>query len=474
MTDSNPENKQNDLLVKILEKLTPKVKQKKQKEVENISANIYKNGRDFIERGWLKKRNYHIDSMLFQVTRKNGTPVTNIKNDLAEFFDSTFKAERALVGTKRDMLDIISFLCYQEREKKWESILNKITVHNRDKEKAMEGIFKIVDILVPHKTRHEYRLEHDNEPERQRYRFLFMNLFQQINHRLIRKEVHPFPILPVFFGAEGIGKTKLTDFLFNLFRPFVAKASFSAITEPEKHYKVMCENIIVICEELVGANKADNESFKSNQTSSVLDVRTFHTQDYLKHLIYSTTVATSNKSTWEVMRAHGKGRRFGNILIREDIDFKLLEDIDILEIIQGIGFCEGDAIEESRFHYINFCEKYQIETQNLDEFEQWASTRELKQHEDYSLNYFVSFDDFYADWKEFWDSKNLNFPRHYTKKFLKNKIKLHLSIDCRPDTDYIVNGMRGMKVDCSKHIFGRHSHLENGEIVPLRPQSKVR
>lgn len=256
------------------------------------------------------------------VKKKTKQRVKNIHIDLIKFWDA--EKDRRNVS-RTDAMCLISNMKQEVRDTVWNDTIKKVTKHVNDNLSELERLSTIVikDTVE------------DYETQRMIFKTTLKVWLKNLKSKLLGIN-HRFPLIPVFWSYKGgTGKSMLVEHLISPFKPFTHGATLEDISNTEKNYKIFTEKMVIFCEELAGASKANIEAIKDAATRKTVQPRKFHSQDHEDEDCFSTMVFTSNSPVTKVMNDPAN-RRFVDIEVSNEIKEKELESIDFLKLIQSI------------------------------------------------------------------------------------------------------------------------------------------
>jgi len=160
-----------------------------------------------------------------------------------------------------------------------------------------------------------------------------------IKRRLIGEDVI-FHIMPILLGKQGAGKSVLVEKLLNPIQNLTLEINLSDVVDPRYHMS-FSKNFAIIINEMAGAHKTDVEKLKNLITAKNNDVRKLHTNTVTKVKQNASLIGTTNKPVAEIIYDTSGARRFYEIRTLDLMDWKAVNEIDYVQLWQGIN--EGRA-----------------------------------------------------------------------------------------------------------------------------------
>lgn len=134
----------------------------------------------------------------------------------------------------------------------------------------------------------------------------------QVKRKALGKPVE-FHMMPVFVGGQGSGKTRLIEELQRTIPEYLrVETSLTQVTD-ERASKGLAEKLIILCDEMSQAKKADIEALKRWISSSSIDYRPMNTNRSEKVHNYSTMLGAANKDVVDMIKDESGMRRFYQI-----------------------------------------------------------------------------------------------------------------------------------------------------------------
>jgi hypothetical protein len=160
-----------------------------------------------------------------------------------------------------------------------------------------------------------------------------------IKRRLMGQDVL-FNIMPILLGKQGAGKSVFVENLLRPIQNLTLEINLSDVVDPRYHLS-FSKNFAIIINEMAGANKTDVEKLKNLITAKNNDVRKLHTNTVTKVKQNASLIGTTNKPVAEIIYDPSGARRFYEIKTLDLMDWKTINEVDYVQLWQGIN--EGRA-----------------------------------------------------------------------------------------------------------------------------------
>lgn len=175
-------------------------------------------------------------------------------------------------------------------------------------------------------------------------------------------------LMPVFVGAQGVGKSTFLDKLIAPLNGAHANVGFDDISD-NRNSTEMWRNLVLVFEEMSGAKRADMNSVKSTLTASVLDRRVLGTNRRIKVPQMATFIGNSNFSLGEIIRDTTGVRRFAELIHSTKPNHAVVNETDFLLLWQSVD----ERGEDPSLSIMSVLKAQQEENRNQSSVEQWAN-----------------------------------------------------------------------------------------------------
>lgn len=156
----------------------------------------------------------------------------------------------------------------------------------------------------------------------------------QIKRKLIDKEI-VFHIMPILFGAQGGGKSKSLQHLFNPIKNLTLDLGLTEVTD-SRFYFSLSRNFVVILDELAGIKKADVDILKKQISATYNDSRRLGGNTVTKIKQNASFIGTTNRNVNELLFDVSGARRFYEIKTLDRLDWDIINSIDYIALFRGI------------------------------------------------------------------------------------------------------------------------------------------
>lgn len=156
-----------------------------------------------------------------------------------------------------------------------------------------------------------------------------------IKRRLMGQDVL-FNIMPILLGKQGAGKSVFVENLLRPIQNLTLEINLSDVVDPRYHLS-FSKNFAIIINEMAGANKTDVEKLKNLITAKNNDVRKLHTNTVTKVKQNASLIGTTNKPVAEIIYDPSGARRFYEIKTLDLMDWKTINEVDYVQLWQGIN-----------------------------------------------------------------------------------------------------------------------------------------
>ena len=157
-----------------------------------------------------------------------------------------------------------------------------------------------------------------------------------VKRKLVNKLVKD-QIFPVFYGAQGIGKTQAVMQLITVLEMFTWNASLTDLTDSRFGYQLE-KRYIIFLDELEKADKTDSGALKNVITATYKDIRRLSTNMVDKVKVNVSPIGCTNRSVSEVLSDATGMRRFFEYEIEggSSMDWDTINTMDYLELWSGV------------------------------------------------------------------------------------------------------------------------------------------
>lgn len=159
----------------------------------------------------------------------------------------------------------------------------------------------------------------------------------QVKRKALGKKVKNH-LCPIFYGPQGYGKSVAIRRLTSPVEPYVYNISAKELNTIEKIGFKLADSLVAFMDELEGLNKADANAVKNVITAKNLDVRKYHSQDFISVPQLSTFIGATNNPLTEVFYDPTGMRRFVEIKAPMDkmMDVEAIDNFDVVSIWRGV------------------------------------------------------------------------------------------------------------------------------------------
>lgn len=359
----------------------------------------YRNTQHFIEEILYKKLKWKIHPQKFVLCKGNGRILKEPDFEIEYEFDQISKHDRTNIN-----LPFVQRLIQREifnlKEVFWEKIKNDMHDPNLQSQSEIE-MEKLVRAIVPNETEKFY--QKGITYARNKLRYILLNFYKQIKHKIINEEDFDYPVVPIFVGTQGLSKSKLVKYLTDFFNPFVKKMDINQVTDFDRFYKLLRDRMVIRIDELDGADKAPLNILKSLITDYEITAKRYFSQNPVEDYCFATFIITSNKRSYKVFRDPSGNRRWADFEIFQDFHIKDFEDINLSTLIKGIPLSDT---EEERLRMRRMSEEFlipdQMQYKHQDEVEEFIDEASLFiNYEQTERNKFISKDELFKDFNTF-------------------------------------------------------------------------
>lgn len=168
--------------------------------------------------------------------------------------------------------------------------------------------------------------------------------------RKAQKRPAVWHIMPVLKGAQGGGKTQALQKLLRPLNDFVLKTHLDKIGD-QNLYKAFSEKLVIFCDELQGADKADLNTLKNLITTETTSYRIMYTQTTRNAPMLCSFIGATNRSISEQFFDSSGMRRFYQLECLPKLDHAAINGLDATAIWRGIdankerGYLDGAVLE---------------------------------------------------------------------------------------------------------------------------------
>lgn len=164
----------------------------------------------------------------------------------------------------------------------------------------------------------------------------------QIKRKLADKDVK-YPIMPVFYGKSGAGKSY--HIRNHILKPVkevsYMDGDFVKLVDNREAYNLV-SHYIYFLDEMAKVDNADIETIKNKITSDTIQYRKLGTNETVKGTNRVTFIGTSNNPLHSLIKDPTSIRRFFEIRISERMDFKKISSLDYEAMWKSIDESIGD------------------------------------------------------------------------------------------------------------------------------------
>lgn len=291
-------------------------------------------------------------------------------------------------------------MTHKIKEEHWNQLRNDmhdpLLLHESSQE--LENLARIIV-----RDEDEDKYQKGTEHARNKLKYILLNFYKQIKHKVINEEDLDYPVVPIFYGAQGLAKSKLVKFLSDYFNPFVKKMNVQQVTDFDRFYKFLRDRMVIRIDELDGADKAPLAVLKSLVTDLEITAKRYHSQNPIEDYCFATFIITSNKRSFKVFRDSSGNRRWADFEIFHEIDFEELKKINLVTLIKGIPLSDT---EEEKMRMRVMSEKYlipdQLEYKHHDDVDEFVEEMQIFINlEERGKNKFISKTDLFKDFQAF-------------------------------------------------------------------------
>lgn len=151
-------------------------------------------------------------------------------------------------------------------------------------------------------------------------------------------------IMPVLYGAQGIGKSSVMQQLIAPIKEFSASTDFTAISDARSHS--LWENYILVFDEMGGSTVANIENIKRCITEETKHSRVLGTNIDTMIINKSTFIGSSNRDLGRLIFDDTGMRRFFQVECKRRFDWKLTNSIDYNLLWVGINEDEFSELKD--------------------------------------------------------------------------------------------------------------------------------
>ncbi len=370
------------------------------KEEKKFVPFKYNNSQHFVEE-FVKQTGISISNDRFYFIDGSGKRIKNYYKLFLKFWDNE-KDRRGV--NKEDCLSFLAFLKEDKKEEVWDETVKKLTTYKDD---GTAELCKLANMIIKN-DRKVNKSEEDLYIEREIFKATFMVWVKNIKCKLLKIN-HRWPLIPVFWSYQGgTGKSALIEHLISPFKPFIHGATLEDISNSEKNYKMFTEKMVVYCEELANASKANVEAIKDSVTRKTIQPRRFHTQDHEDEDCFSTFIFTSNSPISKVINDPAN-RRFVDIEIAAEITEQELKSIDYLKLIQSIDIDRNDSdMLLTRIRVDTFVMPFLNSTKRKDFVEEFIEAACVQTNKNSLLNKDINVLHIYDNFKNYFKYQEIN------------------------------------------------------------------
>jgi hypothetical protein len=166
----------------------------------------------------------------------------------------------------------------------------------------------------------------------------------QIKRKMSGKGIK-YPLMPVFFGPQGTGKSFNISYLLRPLEAYRLKKSVTEIIDP-RNFKTLSENFVCFLDEMGRAEMADVESLKAVISDDVVSYRPLYTNRNSTVPQNTTFIGASNRDIRTLIKDPTGMRRFYQITCTEDAKsdaaWQLLRELDYVAIWRAVNENESE------------------------------------------------------------------------------------------------------------------------------------
>jgi len=120
-------------------------------------------------------------------------------------------------------------------------------------------------------------------------------------------------LVPIFVGNTGSGKTNLIEKLLAVVPDMLTQAFKVSELCDERSIKGRAESLVIFCDEMSGAKKAEIETLKNWITASIMTYRPLRSNETVSVVNQSTVIGAANLSVGDILKDETGMRRFYQI-----------------------------------------------------------------------------------------------------------------------------------------------------------------
>lgn len=149
-------------------------------------------------------------------------------------------------------------------------------------------------------------------------------------------------LMPVLTGAQGKGKTEFVKAMTRPLHDLMREVDFGLITDGKT--ADIWSALILFIDEMGSFTKADVDTVKNVITSTERPIRTMRTNHSTQVRNQATLIGCTNKSLGQLIRDETGGRRFAELMWRNDPDWEASNALDWIMLWQSVDENGPDPI----------------------------------------------------------------------------------------------------------------------------------
>jgi hypothetical protein len=149
-------------------------------------------------------------------------------------------------------------------------------------------------------------------------------------------------LMPVLTGAQGKGKTEFVKAMTRPLHDLMREVDFGLITDGKT--ADIWSALILFIDEMGSFTKADVDTVKNVITSTERPIRTMRTNHSTQVRNQATLIGCTNKSLGQLIRDETGGRRFAELMWRNDPDWEASNALDWILLWQSVDEHGEDPI----------------------------------------------------------------------------------------------------------------------------------
>lgn len=158
-------------------------------------------------------------------------------------------------------------------------------------------------------------------------------------------------IMPIFYGAQGAGKSIAILKLMHPLKEVILSMAMSQLSD-ERIYESMSQNLIIFFDELQGVARTDMTVLKHKITADFNTYRKLHSHSVVNVPMSCTFIGATNKHLNESINDSTGQRRFYEIPTLARVDWAAINSIDYVALWKGVderlddGYLTGDILQK--------------------------------------------------------------------------------------------------------------------------------